>query len=127
MDQDPRAASAFMARLGRALAHADEVVRLGRTPHEPSQVCDPYQCYSHHVDEPLPADSFEVCGECFHSFPSARALRRDDRDVRVDMRLHGTSPRWRWLTRPLTRLALLLFDFRRASRIYVCPHCAHDL
>lgn len=96
-------------------------------PHQPADECGGDHCYAHNVDEPA-ANAHTVCGECFHVFPTARALRRDHRRVLWQMRpLRGPLP-WHstpWqqsLWRYLYRLATV-----RTSQIWVCPHCAHDL
>jgi hypothetical protein len=99
-----------------------------RPVHEPTQACAREHCYSHNVDEPTPERYYLACGECMHLFPTARSLRRADRRLRAGFLVDWTWPRWqRALAWPPAYLAQLLFGFRRASRIWVCPFCAHDL
>jgi hypothetical protein len=109
--------------------------------HEISESCKADHCEWHHVDEPGPA--YIVCGECFHSYSSARALRSAYR--RQAFRIHWKAlwggdrfkitdrafaelagiklPRFMWLR---TVRSLLRLPFVRASKIYFCPECSHD-
>jgi hypothetical protein len=108
------------------------LTRNGAPPHDPTDYCADTHCWSHHVDEP--ADNpYLTCGECFHTFPTKRALRRDYRRHviwqiwiwdKATRRPAATFPGLRrpTLWRTLRRMATL-----RVSNIHGCPHCSHDL
>lgn len=86
---------------------------MNRSPHDPTSACLTVHCHTHHVDED-DAGAYRVCRECGHVFPTARALRREHRRV------------WRdFPTREPLRYRIRR-QLVRASRIWTCPHCAHD-
>lgn len=98
--------------------------------------CDDYHCFAHNVDEIPIGKPYRYCGECFHLFQTAHALKRDRRRV---MRPIYLAELWELIRHPRTysstgirqqvsfvaRSITNLFT-RRARNIYVCPHCAHD-
>lgn len=91
---------------------------MNPTPHQITEACTDWHCFSHNVDEPK--TGWQLCAECMHVFPTARALRRDYRrtywrHTRDDR--FGRVPLWYRLWRAATI---------RASRINHCPHCAHS-
>lgn len=122
-----------------------------RVKHVPTDACANYHRYGHDVDED-PDTVFLACGECFHVFPTGRALWRDHMRVvgeltRAEWRTVRrpptfTSPQpaaFDWATRGLnlppsprvTRWSIvrnwLGHALTRPSKIRVCPHCTHDL
>jgi hypothetical protein len=104
-------------------------------PHEPTRECNPWHCWSHNVDELHIGKPYIMCGECFHTFRTKHALRRDYRKLSA-----GTA--WRELFARRSKMLnvegfgrskrtaaqwLIYRWFIRASRIPFCPHCLHDL
>lgn len=95
-------------------------------PHHPTGECAADHCYSHNLDEPMDLNNPDriVCGECFHYFPDARALRRDYRRMYIRF-LRNTDGHARpYAIRHTLRLIARLPFVRRVE---FCPHCTHDL
>lgn len=88
------------------------------TPHEMTEACEPLHCWIHHIDEPGDG-AYRICGECFHAYPTARAMRRDYRHASRQAEFHLPSGTSWW--RRAWRLATV-----RASRITFCQHCTHS-
>lgn len=103
--------------------------------HEPTDECAQNHCFSHHVDEPVPADAFApyiVCFECGHLYPRAvDLLRAYRRNLRREWLISGMRPRpwsspfapswWSWLVH-----YVLSFPLARADTITFCQECIHD-
>lgn len=79
-------------------------------PHEPGPECGDTHCYSHHVDE-SDVGAWRVCGECFHVYPTAEALREAWADVTADG--YGLPPGTDVIAPPV-------------EQIHACPYCLHD-
>lgn len=77
------------------------MVELNKEQHEPTEVCQDYHCYSHHVDEDGDA-AYIFCPECFHVYPT-----KEDLVAAYNRTLPGNSG-------------------RTAETIYWCPECGHD-
>lgn len=70
------------------------------SPYEPDCSTGEH-CFIHNVDESVEG-AFQVCGECFHVYPTTEDLIRDDAVWHDGAR-------------------------RPVEEIYVCAHCPHDL
>lgn len=95
------------------------------SPHDVSDACRDVHCYSCAVDEPY--GGYITCPECFHTYRTARELRRAFRReyVRVNRTpmplpdfVDDPGPRW---GRTVWRLLTV-----RARDINFCQHCTHD-
>jgi hypothetical protein len=103
-----------------------------RVAHQPADGCVNH-CYSHHLDETDQA--YLWCGECFHAFPTARALRWDWIRgalgvIRSDLRNphHWARTVGGPVASRLDALARLVrLPFTRTRDITFCPFCIHDL
>jgi hypothetical protein len=95
------------------------MTRAATAVHDPTDACWGRHCHIHNVDEP-DNRAYQVCLECGHVYPTARALRRDYRReywrIASDDQF-GREPVWRRLWRVATV---------RASRVSFCQHCVHD-
>jgi hypothetical protein len=96
--------------------------------HEPTELCNPYHCEWHHVDEvderKNGRESYLWCGECFHLYRTPgelrRAYRRVVREMERDAPMFGDEYKrgklrawWQMLT-------------IRAKKIHFCQYCTHD-
>lgn len=118
-----------------------------RDEHGPTLTCAGEHCAWHNVDEPNPpGGGYISCPECWHLYPTARALRKAYRRQAFKIfwdDLWGGGPRlpgrddpiWndspdgvRPPRFPRTRLvwAILRLPFVRASKITFCQYCVHD-
>jgi hypothetical protein len=78
------------------------------TPHNASAECGDMHCYYHGLDED-PEGAFRVCGECFHVYRTAEALR-EAWGAEVSEAVPESGP----VTPP------------PAEKILACVYCCHD-
>jgi predicted RNA-binding Zn-ribbon protein involved in translation (DUF1610 family) len=92
--------------------------------HDPSDLCQGDHCYSCGVDESA-AGAHVVCGECGHVYRTARSIRRAYRRTRLegDRPTQLRSDEWHvgWVALIWHLLTV------RASDLYYCQECGHDL
>lgn len=91
-----------------------------RQPHDPTNACTRWHCYSCNIDEP--SEGYRVCGECLHTWPTAGTLRRAHRRILWGL---SRSP-YTFQTRPSIVATLWRCARVRTGDIWSCPLCAHD-
>jgi hypothetical protein len=103
------------------------------TPHEATDTCWQFHCYSHNVDELRIGKPHLVCDECRHVYPTKRALikawRAGMRSMFRTMRKTCAEDGARFS--PGEALALRASQLIglytvKVDNIYYCPLCAHD-
>lgn len=115
-----------------ALRAGTPITGISREPHEVTDACRVYHCFSHDRDEPVPDQPTGIlCPECFHYYPSPRRMVWEYRRHLVGSYLADlTGPRYPGVSRIRTighGLAGLLGLARIThKRIMFCTHCLHD-
>ncbi len=90
--------------------------------HEVTPACEARHCHSCATDGP--ARFAVVCGECFHGWRFRWLLSLAD--ARLNWQLGRRVEMWNGTLTTWTPLRERI-RVRRASRIWVCPCCTHDL
>lgn len=101
-------------------------------PHEPSEACDRFHCYSCGVDHP--ESGWRRCYECGHLYHTPGELRRVYRAIAWRMlrhnlrRPHGKRATWLRSNGFQAPIAAQLWHILtiRVDRIPVCQQCCHD-
>lgn len=96
-----------------------EALLATAAPHAATDDCCRWHCYVHGVEEYDPKP-YLICGECYHVFPTARALRRVYLHGWVEVDRRFVRSRWR---RAFYRLR---HSLTRTKSIGFCPCCSHS-
>lgn len=72
-------------------------------------------CWSHGRSEPMGADIYRMCGECFHVFPTEAELIADHNRELAEMRKRHSD-----------EASAEMPDATSGEEIWSCPHCIHD-
>lgn len=108
------------------------ITGVNRQPHEVTDLCRVYHCFSHDCDEPVPDRPTGIlCPECFHYYPSARRMvweyrRHTAGSYLTDLfgaRRVGIS-RIRTIGHGMS--GLLGLARLTPRKIMFCTHCLHD-